>query len=78
MTPIQPLNRCHNLSFQRISLLKFYIFNYFNIFLGFKRVNAKVILSTARAKKALAGFLTLSYLLKMQMHSDMISIAIAL
>ncbi|MCC3165638.1 hypothetical protein K4I05_1823 [Streptococcus sanguinis] len=41
-------------------------------------MNAKVILSTARAKKALAGFLTLSYLLKMQMHSNMISIAIAL
>ena len=41
-------------------------------------MNAKVILSTARAKKALEGFLTLSYLLKMQMHSNMISIAIAL
>ena len=40
-------------------------------------MNAKVILSLKR-KKALAGFLTLSYLLKMQMHSDMVSIAIAL
>ena len=41
-------------------------------------MNPKVILSPSRAKKALAGFLTLSYLLKMQMHSDMISIAVAL
>ena len=41
-------------------------------------MNPKVILSTSRAKKAPAGFLTLSYLFKMQMHSYMISIAIAL
>lgn len=41
-------------------------------------MNAKVILSTSIAKKALAGFLTLSHLFKMQMHSDMISIAVAL
>ena len=41
-------------------------------------MNSKVILSTSRAKKAPAGFLILSHLLKMQMHSYMISIAVSL